>query len=541
MHYILLISEFIIQVNIKTTFKHFAVSLTNTNIFQQYISKHTDSLATIFMLHRMEIGIPKYGGHSPEFLRSALTYLKDNGYHFVSVEELLLRAYTGATPIQKAVAFTMDDGYLDQAKIALPIFVEFNCPITVFLITGFIDKEVLPWDTVVKYCFYETKKTSLTLNLGTKDIVYNLSNVNNRISSMRNFREKCKTLNESELRNAISILSINSNVDIHKNTIEYSIPLSWEDARIAESSNEIRFGIHTVSHPILSNISEQRSKEEINNSWKKISTELKNPVNIFAYPIGHYNDFLLRDIDILKQDGYLGAVTAEPGYFNQNEVLSNEYAKFMIRRFSFPDNIPDLMQYCTGLELIKNKLRSNSLFSIWRHKRYLLNNTFYNLYYYLGLYREYKNIDWRSISRLIFVCKGNICRSPYAEWKSKSLGLRAISIGVESDGKSSADEMAMKISALRGIDISSHISRRLNDVEFSESDLIVCMEPKHAASILNDRNLLNAKCQITLLGLWCSDRKLLVRDPYGQSIDVFFECFELIDNALTTIHNMIKK
>jgi len=526
-------------VNIKNTFKNLVVSVADTKFIQRYIGKQTENLATIFMLHRMKIGIPKYGGHSPEFLESALQYLKDNDYNFVSVENLLQRALTGAEPIKKAVAFTMDDGYHDQANIALPIFVKFNCPITVFLISGFIDKQVLPWDTVVKYCFYESICNTLTLTIGNENITYDLSNINRRTASMRNFREKCKSLNESELKIAIDLLSNNSNVDISKDTIEYSIPLSWEEAREAESSPEVRFGVHTVSHPILSRISTLRSKEEISNSWDKISTELKNPVKIFAFPIGHYDDFLLRDIDILKQHDYMGAVTAEPGYFDQHDMISNNYARYMIKRFSFPDNIPDLMQYCSGLELIKNKLRNNYAFSIWSHKRYLLNNIFYIFYLYAGLYKKYKEINWTKINRLIFICKGNICRSPYAEYKSKKLGLMASSVGIDSDGKSNADEMAMKIAAQRGVDISPHKSRKIDHIEYCESDLIVCMEPWHAEAILNNQILTGTNCQLTLLGLWCSNRKALIRDPYGQSTEIFLDSFNLIDDALSIIHKKL--
>ncbi len=511
------------------------------DFIQKYVGEQTDDLATIFMLHRMQIGIPKYGGHSPEFLKNALQTLKDNGYIFVSVEELLLRTRTGTAPIKKAVAFTMDDGYLDQAKIALPIFIEFNCPITVFLITGFIDRQILPWDTVVKYCFYETNKSILKLNIGTDNIDYDLSTTNSRIAAMRNFREKCKSLDELELIDTINMLSARSEVDIHKETIEYSIPLSWDDARKAEASPYVRFGLHTVSHPILSRISTSRSRDEIGKSWEKISAELTSPVKIFAYPIGRYSDFLLRDIELLKHDGYLGAVTAEPGYFNQKKMHTNEYARFMIRRFSFPDNIPDLLQYCSGLELFKNKLRINYFFSFWKHKRYLVTSIIYLINLNLGHYKKFTVIDWSKVDRLIFVCKGNICRSPYAEIMAKEHGLKSISVGIDADGKSGADEMAAKIAAQRGVDLSGHRSRKIDHIEYTDTDLIVCMEPSQTDTVLNNKTIVGSNCQITLLGLWCSKKKVIVRDPYGQSTHIFSESFELIDDALSTINKMINK
>jgi protein-tyrosine-phosphatase/peptidoglycan/xylan/chitin deacetylase (PgdA/CDA1 family) len=526
--------------NIKSSFKYFSISVVNTNVFQKYLSKRTDHLATIFMLHRMDMGMARYGGHSPEFLEDALKYLRDNGYHFVSVEDLLLRARNGAEPIKKAVAFTMDDGYMDQARVALPIFVKFKCPITVFLITGFIDNKSIPWDTIIKFCFYETKKNTLQLAIDGKQLLYNLSNNTNRMASMRDFRDRCKSLNEDELSHAIHSLSELTDVDIRHNADEYILPLLWNDARKSELNSEVSFGVHTVRHLILSNLSGQRAEEEICNSWDNISTKLIKPVKIFAYPIGRYDDFLLRDIDIIKQNNYLGAVTAEPGYFDQGEVVTNEYSRYMIKRFSFPDNIQDLIQLCSGIEFIKHKLRNNYFFSFWNNKRYLFHSLIYKIYSFLGLYSKYKKIDWKRINRLVFVCKGNICRSPYAEYKSLELGLNTISVGVDTDGISGADEMAMKISAIRGIDISTHISRKANKISYSESDLLVCMEPWHAKDILNNQDIENTNYQVTVLGLWCTNKIALIRDPYGQSTEMFIKCFDLIDDSLSNIKLLLE-
>ena len=49
----------------------------------------------------------------------------------------------------------------------------------------------------------------------------------------------------------------------------------------------------------------------------------------------------------------------------------------------------------------------------------------------LGMYRSYRQVHWESVGRLVFVCKGNICRSAYTEAVAKSLGVAAISCGLD--------------------------------------------------------------------------------------------------------------
>ena len=64
-------------------------------------------------------------------------------------------------------------------------------------------------------------------------------------------------------------------------------------------------------------------------------------------------------------------------------------------------------------------------------KRGFLRTWKYKTIYQLGGFREYRNIDWDAIERLVFVSKGNICRSAYAEAVARSLDIKAVSCGVQ--------------------------------------------------------------------------------------------------------------
>src|SRR5437588_1134030 len=50
-----------------------------------------------------------------------------------------------------------------------------------------------------------------------------------------------------------------------------------------------------------------------------------------------------------------------------------------------------------------------------------------------GRHRQFKQIRWDRVARVVFVCHGNICRSPYAEGRAVSFGLPAASFGLSAD------------------------------------------------------------------------------------------------------------
>ena len=80
------------------------------------------SRATIFMLHRFndpEIGVDGLDG---ETLRRSLAALRRQRFEILPLTTLVQDLVEGREHAAPAVAFTIDDGYLDHAKVAAPIF-----------------------------------------------------------------------------------------------------------------------------------------------------------------------------------------------------------------------------------------------------------------------------------------------------------------------------------------------------------------------------------------------------------------------------------
>ena len=157
--------------------------------------------------------------------------------------------------------------------------------------------------------------------------------------------------------------------------------------------------------------------------------------------------------------------------------------------------------------------------------------------YALGSYRSTDNISWDAISRLVFVCHGNICRSPYACARARELGVNSISFGLAAADGALADESASRNALLRGVDLSTHRSVRLRAPLLNHGDLVVVFEPRQLAKVF--RESVVDLAGITLMGIW--DRPVYphIQDPFGRSDRYFQRCFSAIDRNIDVLATRI--
>lgn len=305
----------------------------------------------IFTLHRMATDETASRGHSPAFLRQSLEYLKEKGHSFVSLHEVIaaLRGEIKLPP--KPVAFTIDDGFHDHASIAAPIFLEFDCPVTIFLITGFIDRDIWPWFSQVAYLVENTTADTIELDIPDGKQQFTIADERGRYLAIRSILEAMKQLDDELLPQLIAQLASRTHVDLPSMPPERYRPLTWDSARKLEKQG-IRFGPHTVSHPILSNMDDRRSEREIADSWRRIQEELEHPVPIFCYPNGRVCDYGEREIDFVRKAGLIGAVSTTPKQVDLG--THGDMYEYQLPRLVFPESFQDLIQYATWIEHAKN-------------------------------------------------------------------------------------------------------------------------------------------------------------------------------------------
>lgn len=312
--------------------------------------------ATIFMLHRFRSPELGNSGHDPGVLRGLLNYLRANQYALLPLDELFSGLRGNGDPLERAVAFTLDDGYVDQATVAAPIFREYDCPVTTFVTTGFLDGALWQWWDQIEFIFQNTPHRTLGISLGERELVYTLGSGGERVHAALHFVEHCKTADHEQRALGIAALSQRAEVDLPASPPPRYAPMSWSQLRECEERG-MSFGAHTVSHPLLSQLSKSESRDEIGHAWERLGTQARQPMPIFCYPNGRTCDFGIREIEILRELGLHGALTAEAGHATVHAFGRDEDAPFQVPRLPFSDQLDRLIFMVSGGERIAELFR----------------------------------------------------------------------------------------------------------------------------------------------------------------------------------------
>lgn len=142
--------------------------------------------------------------------------------------------------------------------------------------------------------------------------------------------------------------------------------------------------------------------------------------------------------------------------------------------------------------------------------------------------------------RILFVCLGNICRSPLAEGilhhKLSALDLTR-SFGVDSAGTSGwhngdlPDSRSIAVARQFGIDLTSQRSRAVQSDDFHRFDLILGMDEKNVTK-LHQMKPETTTADIALFLDYAQGQKEPVPDPYYGGEDGFEAVYHQLDCAM---------
>ncbi len=149
--------------------------------------------------------------------------------------------------------------------------------------------------------------------------------------------------------------------------------------------------------------------------------------------------------------------------------------------------------------------------------------------YLAGRLNEFLEPDLYATQRLVFVCLGNINRSPFGENVATSLGLYSTSIGLATSTGAPAFTTAVTTAQRFDIDLTAHKATDFVDYEYREGDLLLAMEIRHVHRLIA---LGIPPTAIALLGHWSTPHRIHIHDPHTLSDAYFRTCFSVINAAV---------
>ena len=134
--------------------------------------------------------------------------------------------------------------------------------------------------------------------------------------------------------------------------------------------------------------------------------------------------------------------------------------------------------------------------------------------------------------KVLFVCVGNICRSPTAEVLMRQqvqghVGVEVSSAGLQALAGHAIDPTAGELLREAGLDPDAHRARQATGSILGAADLILVMEQSHQAKIARDYPQVSGKT--FLLGRW---NKREIPDPYRQQRVAFEHVYGLIEECV---------
>jgi protein-tyrosine phosphatase len=157
--------------------------------------------------------------------------------------------------------------------------------------------------------------------------------------------------------------------------------------------------------------------------------------------------------------------------------------------------------------------------------------------------RAVKHIARVQPRSVLFVCLGNICRSPFAE-VALSHRLTQPHVKVTSCGfigpNRSSPERAQAAATVCGLDLSNHRSKTITEPMIERADLVVVMESSHRRRLRFQHRV--PADRIVLLGDLDSEpiSRRAIDDPYGRTEEVFVECYRRIDRCVGALADALQ-
>jgi peptidoglycan/xylan/chitin deacetylase (PgdA/CDA1 family) len=226
-------------------------------------------------------------------------------FNVLPLGEAAARLRVGTLPA-RAACVTFDDGYADNAEVALPILARLGVPATFFLATGYLNGGRMFNDTVIE-AIRRTSTRTIALDDATLGPI-DVSTVPAKRRSIKKVLSAWKHLPPRERDTRADELAARVGAELPRDLMMRDDQVR----RLRTAGMEI--GAHSVTHSVLTSVSRTDAQTEITASRDYLQSLLGEPVYLFAYPNGRpHQDYSAEHVRIVRDAGFDAAVSTARG------------------------------------------------------------------------------------------------------------------------------------------------------------------------------------------------------------------------------------
>jgi len=201
-------------------------------------------------------------------------------------------------------AVTFDDGFVDNWSVAKPILENYEVPATIYVTTGYIGGEVFPY--VFELADLIASRDGVHFHWNGCEYRWDFKNTQDRERCYTEIKRIGKPYSFALRRDLITKVHGGSKPLNSKP----SLFMNWRQVIELSQSPLITIGVHTHRHLLLTTLSPEDARDEIDLSKNILQAKLGGPVRHFAYP---YNALNLTVQSIVQNCGFTSAVGGKHG------------------------------------------------------------------------------------------------------------------------------------------------------------------------------------------------------------------------------------
>lgn len=222
-------------------------------------------------------------------------------FNILPLDEAVSRLQTNQLPARPA-CITFDDGYADNAEVALPLLRRHALPATFFLGSGFLDGGRMWNDTIIESVRRARGDLLDLTRLGLG--IYRLSTPAARREAIGALIDAHKYLPPAQRSEQVEAIR-----EIVGEALPNNLMMCSEQVRELHDAG-MGIGAHTVTHPILVRLNAAAARQEIADGREALQDIVGAPVDLFAYPNGRAGeDYAPEHVEMVKSLGFRAAVS----------------------------------------------------------------------------------------------------------------------------------------------------------------------------------------------------------------------------------------